>query len=157
MKTIQPGRIEPQAIEERRGGHQSSEIFIPGLIAVLIFMAFSAFVVHAGLWGWLKGLRGKVSVDAAQQFDFRANSRMAGHFPTLQVKPEIDWQAYHAEQNELLNGYSWIDKTNGVVRVPISMAMDRLLAEGVPHWGPTNRAISPLELQRARTNEGGRK
>src|SRR3954463_5040439 len=133
MSPTQPGKIRPQATEERREGHQSSDIFVPGLVAFLIFMAFSGFVMHAGLWGWLKGLRGKVGVDTAEHFHFRANSRTAASFPTLQVKPQLDWDAYRKEQNELLNYYGWMDKTAGIVRVPISMAIDRMLSQGVPH------------------------
>jgi hypothetical protein len=156
MSPLQPGRIQPQATEERPEAHQSSEIFVPGLVAFLIFMAFSAFVMHAGLWGWLKGLRGKVAVDTAEHFHFEANSRTAAKFPTLQVKPQLDWDAYRQKQSDLLNHYGWIDKTEGIVRVPISMAIDRMLSQGVPHWGPTNRSISPLELQHSRTNGGKR-
>ena len=74
----------------------------------------------------------------------------------LQVKPQLDWDAYREKQNDLLNHYGWIDKTEGIVRVPISMAIDRMLSQGVPHWGPTNRSISPLELQHSRTNGGKR-
>ena len=155
MKT---GKIQPQAAEERRNGQESSELYIPAFIAALIFLVFSALVLHAGIWGWLKGLDVLAKKDVTQSSSYRGASvaPAQNNTPRLQIRPQLDLAAYRREQDQVLNRYAWIDRTAGVVRIPINAAIDKLLKDGEPHWGPTNRSISPLELQRARA-EGGRK
>jgi len=124
-------------------------------MAFLIFMGFSAFVMHAGLWGWLKTLKGTPAVDAARGWTPPASGSTKGKgFPVLQVKPQHDWLAYRQEQEAFLNNYGWVNRTAGLVRIPISEAMERVMRDGLPRWGPTNRSISPLELQRARAGKG---
>ncbi len=48
--------------------------------------------------------------------------------PRLQSDPIADLQALRAEESQLLDGYGWVDRAQGTVRVPITRAME-LLAE----------------------------
>jgi hypothetical protein len=60
---------------------------------------------------------------------------------------------YHSQQN-ILNTYGWIDRQNGIVRLPIDRAMQLLLQRGLPvRSAPQNRtadlhaarnSVSPL-------------
>jgi hypothetical protein len=36
------------------------------------------------------------------------------------------------QEDHILNSYAWVDKQNGVVRVPINRAVDMLAAKGLP-------------------------
>ncbi len=148
------GNFKPQATIEQANDHEGSHIYVPGLVAFLICMAVSAFMLHAGLWGWLKTLRGQSSVDAATAYDYHRNpaSPTARGFPVLQVAPQKDWKTFYGEQRRILTSYSWINPTAGVVRVPIDVAMRRIVATGIPQWG-SNKSISPLELQQSRAEE----
>jgi hypothetical protein len=53
----------------------------------------------------------------------------------LQVTPEQDLSTYQARERELLEGYSWVDKNAGIVRIPIEEAIKRVVAEGLPTRG----------------------
>jgi len=56
--------------------------------------------------------------------------------PRLQVHPAADLAAFRARENEILDGYAWVDKEKGVARIPIDEAM-RLVAErGLPVFPP---------------------
>ncbi len=153
MKRIGPTKIKPPPTVASEGGHESSDIFVPGVVAFLVFVVFSAFVMHAGIWGWFKTFQAKRGVGASEQLSLSAAHQGAVTGPRLQVKPQADLEMYRREQNALLSNYSWFDRTAGLVRIPINQALDRVLAEGLPHWGPTNRPVSPAELQRER--DGG--
>ena len=39
---------------------------------------------------------------------------------------------YWETQQEILNSYGWVDKQNGVVRIPIDQAMRLTLERGLP-------------------------
>ena len=52
--------------------------------------------------------------------------------PRIQPQPGVDIQNYDQSQQNLLNTYGWVDKQNGVVRLPIDRAMQLLLERGLP-------------------------
>jgi hypothetical protein len=52
--------------------------------------------------------------------------------PRLQREPFGDWGTMRKQQDELLNGYGWVDESRGVARIPIEEAMKRLAEKGLP-------------------------
>lgn len=52
--------------------------------------------------------------------------------PRIQPNPGADMQNYYQSQQSLLNSYGWIDRQNGIVRLPIDRAMELLLERGLP-------------------------
>lgn len=60
------------------------------------------------------------------------NARVLPPQPRLQVHPRLDLEKYLDAENRTLTTYGWVDKHNGVVRIPIDRAMDLLLERGLP-------------------------
>jgi hypothetical protein len=58
--------------------------------------------------------------------------------PALQTQPREEFRNFERQQRAMLSGYGWIDKSNGLVRIPIEDAM-RVIAGRGPH------AYDPLE------------
>ncbi len=52
--------------------------------------------------------------------------------PRIQPVPGVDMQSYYQSQQNLLDTYGWVDKQNGIVRLPIDRAMELLLQRGLP-------------------------
>ena len=52
--------------------------------------------------------------------------------PQLQTTPSMDLRTVRAAEEETLKSYGWVDKSNGVVRVPIERAMELLARRGLP-------------------------
>ena len=52
--------------------------------------------------------------------------------PQLQETPLLDLKAVRAEEDQVLNGYGWVDQPKGVVRIPIAQAMDLVVKKGLP-------------------------
>jgi hypothetical protein len=52
--------------------------------------------------------------------------------PRLQVNPRQDFLKFKAEQEHALESYSWENREEGTVRVPIERAMEMLLKQGLP-------------------------
>jgi hypothetical protein len=66
--------------------------------------------------------------------------------PRIQSNPAVDIQSYLESQQKLLNTYGWIDRGNGIVRLPIDRAMELLLQRGLPTRpanAPQNGTPSP--------------
>jgi len=52
--------------------------------------------------------------------------------PRLQGNPLDDLRALRAAEDEALRTYAWVDKSAGVVRIPIERAMQLLVERGMP-------------------------
>jgi hypothetical protein len=56
--------------------------------------------------------------------------------PQLQRAPFSDLEKLQKGQQEQLNGYTWVDKDQGIVRVPIERAMQIVASKGQAAFGP---------------------
>jgi hypothetical protein len=52
--------------------------------------------------------------------------------PRLQANPVLDLKKYRAAEEAELRTYGWVDRPNGVVRVPVERAMELVLERGLP-------------------------
>jgi hypothetical protein len=52
--------------------------------------------------------------------------------PRLQVSPQHDMRLMRAEEDSMLQSYGWVDRQAGIVRVPISRAMELLIEKAEP-------------------------
>jgi len=60
------------------------------------------------------------------------NQRELPRQPRLQPNPAIDLKRYCEIEQQQLTTYGWVDKNNGVVRIPVDRAMDIVLDKGLP-------------------------
>jgi len=69
--------------------------------------------------------------------------------PNLQIDDDhAQMTVLLAQQNAKLNSYGWIDRSNGIVRIPIDRAMDLILKNGLSTRtnGNSQTDGSPLQL-----------
>jgi len=142
---------------ERLLEQEQSDVSIKGIAAFLAILAVFAVLLHFALAGLqrvfhkqvLKADRARAGLVADAAL---ARTRPNFPEPRLQVAPREDLQTFRAREEAELNSYGWIDRTAGIVRLPISRAMDLLVERGLPVRGTndTPRNISNLELQRSR-------
>ena len=52
--------------------------------------------------------------------------------PRLQANPPLDLKKYRAAEEAELGSYGWVDKPNGVVRIPVERALELVLERGLP-------------------------
>jgi hypothetical protein len=96
------------------------------LIALSIVLVFTAIVC----WGMFKYYSAsRTSLAPPSPF---SNVRQLPAGPQLQVNPRQDLLKFRAQQEQSLESYSWENKEDGTVRVPIERAMDILLKQGLP-------------------------
>lgn len=75
--------------------------------------------------------------------------------PRLQTLPREEMTALREAWRQGLEGYSWVDKNAGTVRIPIDIAMRRLLERGLPvRTEPASTATAATAT--ATAGDGGR-
>ena len=52
----------------------------------------------------------------------------------LQASPAQDMREMLAAERRLLEHYTWVDPSAGVVRIPIEQAMEWVVTQGLPDW-----------------------
>ena len=66
--------------------------------------------------------------------------------PQLQANPPKDLYNYFQAKNQELTTYGWIDRKNGVVRIPVEQAMDLFLSRGAP-VRPPDSGLTEIDVQ----------
>jgi hypothetical protein len=116
-----------------RHAHETSDANIRNLIifgVCVALMVIGGLVVSRGIFHYFTGHQGLGP--PASPFE---NVRMLPTGPRLQIKAPQDLERYKAAQEEVLNGYGWVDRKAGIARIPIDRAMDILLQKGFPVRG----------------------
>jgi hypothetical protein len=54
--------------------------------------------------------------------------------PMLEITPREDLRNFNRSESEWTNGYGWIDRNRGTVRIPVGRAMELVAQRGLPGW-----------------------
>jgi hypothetical protein len=114
-------------------GHEHTDANVSMIVQFAVWLTVSAVVVHILMWFTfvlfvdLRENRGPAEFPLASQQEPRLP---AG--PRLQPKPANEIYDFHRQETAVLEGYSWIDKGAGTVRIPISEAMRLTIERGLP-------------------------
>lgn len=120
-------------IPEMRHEHADVNVWAIGKVAIaLIIVTIASIFLMFGVFRYFE-LR-----ENASQEPRPANVNInAGKLPP---EPNLIYnenesgnrQEIQANEDRMLNGYSWVDRQHGVVRIPIGRAIDLLSERGIP-------------------------
>lgn len=142
--------------EDPKHRHETREA-VPRYI--LIFAACLAIAVVAGfLVSWATLVYFKNHQESAPPQSAISAGRVLPPpgMPQLQAHPDTDLQVYLKKQREILDSYGWVNRKNGVVRIPIQRAMNILLQKGLPARDSKTPkgAVQPGEVQQYEVPQG---
>jgi hypothetical protein len=103
--------------------------------SVLVFgagLAVTAAVVQVLVWILFLYFSGREAARVAPVYPLAAGQEQLPPEPRLQTNPREDLRALHAHEDEVLTTYAWVDRSAGVVRIPIDEAMKIVLKRGLP-------------------------
>jgi hypothetical protein len=108
-------------------GHETSDInvwaigkFGIGLVAICVI----SIVMLLGLFKYFQSQEESATTPQIEP-------RKIFPQPQLQQTPVLDLRAIRAEEEQVLTSYAWVDQPKGVVRIPISDAIDILAKRGL--------------------------
>ena len=88
----------------------------------------------------------------AQPFE---NERPVPPSPQIQPDPRADIAHYLSSQQQILNSYGWVDKQNGIVRIPIDRAMELTLQKGLAARPESDDLGKPIDSSKLPTESNG--
>jgi hypothetical protein len=136
-----------------RKGYERSDANASWIFGIIAFLLVAGLIMHFCLAGIMDRLAKKpVSTDpwagTRRGAETIAETKTVPH---LQLAPPEDLGKFRAREEAGLNSYAWIDRTTGVVRIPVARAMELVLERGLPVRTQTNGlGPSSYELQQLR-------
>lgn len=122
----------------RFGERFDDELSIPGVVWVTVGIAVVTVLGFALSW-WVYQWRIEAEAAATpppRPVVVRSTEPRLPTGPLLQPSPEAELREMRRELAERLNGYGWTDEAQGLVHVPIDVAIDRVLESGLPPAEP---------------------
>ena len=152
-------------------GYEQSDVKVTGIVVFLTSLAIFVAVCGVVTWGIGKLFNAHLNQEYTQEYgpntkwttDTDAQIRQLGNlptnpelqnkiaemtkrFPTPRVQTDdgnLDVADLHAREDLLLDNYSWVDRSQGKVRIPIERAMQIIAQKGLP-VAPAAQQQAPL-------------
>jgi hypothetical protein len=113
--------------------HETRDFSTRLIVVFAVSLLVAAVLVHVAIWGFY------VWVGKARESSYTRQYPLAAvgpppqpPAPRLQTRPREELKEMLAEEEKLLQGYSWSDPAGGRVRIPIDRAMQLLVEQGLP-------------------------
>jgi hypothetical protein len=115
------------SLESQEDGHEVSDAS-PKVIGMFVVGLFAMIFAAMGALGWMYvHLYAKTNAIPVkhQEDSFK-------HAPRSETSIAKDWDSIEAQAHARLDNYGWADRARGVVRVPITRALELVAKEGLP-------------------------
>lgn len=119
--------------EHHGGAHEKSDVAYPPVVMTSLVITAVVLLSFVTMW-WLLNFMTAQEIDGQRQMNALTTvaRRELPPEPRLQVDPILDIQALRAAEKKVLETYGWIDKSAGVVRLPIERAIELTAERGLP-------------------------
>ena len=113
--------------------HEESDVNIRGVLMFGGGLIVAAIVIHLVVGALFKYFDIREARQATPEYPLAAaqENRLPPE-PRLQTNPRQDLADLRAREDQVLAGYSWVDRNAGVVRIPIDEAIKKTLERGLP-------------------------
>ncbi|HZQ90182.1 MAG TPA: hypothetical protein VFA60_00135 [Terriglobales bacterium] len=132
-----PSSVPPEDVRTPHVGYERRQLNARMIVFAVALLAVFALIVHLAVLGLATYMEGNARrADGRPGPMSEINSGRVPPEPRLQSNPVADLERLRAAEDQVLNGYAWIDKNAGVVRIPVAEAMKIVAQRGLPKAGP---------------------
>jgi len=132
------GQSESSAYETRDIKLRPLLVFAAGLAIVGIVTYLVIFVLFRLFSGQASREDAQVAPSSVSRPAPAPGEERLPPEPRIQANPAADMTTLRQQEEAILTTYGWVDRSAGVVRVPIDVAMQQVLEEGLPVRQPDN-------------------
>lgn len=112
------------------GGYEKSDATARPLLTYGAILSVIIIAVALLMWATFRIFAVEQSLGSpATPF---ALGRLLPPEPRLQPDPRIDLNRLRKQEDAAVSSYGWVNPTDGVIRIPVDRAMDRLIEKGLP-------------------------
>jgi hypothetical protein len=108
--------------------HERSDWNLNYVTVGFVALVIAVTVILSGGW-WIFGkLQNSAASREVQGTRLTEKERIPPE-PRLQIAPDEEWEQMLKREQAILNSYRWVDRSQGIIHIPIDRAME-LIAEG---------------------------
>ncbi|MEP6662852.1 MAG: hypothetical protein ABJC04_04210 [Verrucomicrobiota bacterium] len=115
---------------ESRDPHLRNPMIVIGLTVLMVVLCFVAVGILTRSLSQKRPVHSTQSLGQITAQNEQSFNRFSA--PNLQIDPAQDLEKLRREDATMLNSYGWVDRSNGIVRIPIERAMDLIAQRGLP-------------------------
>jgi hypothetical protein len=121
------------AHDEPAARHEESDVNVRGVLGFAAGLLVTAVLIQFMVWLLFVYFSGREATRVVPEYPLAAGEQTrVPPEPRLQTNPREDLRALRAREDAVLNSYGWVDKTAGVVRIPIDEAIKLTAQRGLP-------------------------
>ena len=135
------------------GPTEGDGVSYKGLVWFGIILAGTTLVCQIVVWGMFDLFEGQAKAVDPGRAPLAAPIGALAPPPNLLTDEPANLARFHAEEDQVLTSYGWMDKNAGVVRIPIARAKALLLERGLPIRGTTPE---PKKVEKSGSREVGK-
>jgi hypothetical protein len=114
-------------------GRETTDVQIRGVLLFGLGLLVTAVAIHVLVWLLFSYFSGREAARVPPEYPLAlGRDAQLPPEPRLQTNPREDLRLLRAREDEVLNGYSWVDRSAGIVRIPIDEAIKLTIARGLP-------------------------
>ena len=125
-------RTHLESIDQPTVHHEETDVNIRAVFAFAATLAGVGAVILLAVWGLFGYFNYRSARDYGPASPLATGEARVPPEPRLQVNPREDAADFHAQEDAILNGYTWVNREAGTVRIPIAEAMKTTLQKGLP-------------------------
>lgn len=116
--------------------HEPNAVSIPGVVKFFVWLSTAIVVAALSMWGLLHYFDARKAREAPPPSPLATGPRLPPE-PRLQGapgsarSPSEDIRRFREREDQMLDSYGWIDRQNGVIRIPIEQAKRLILQKGL--------------------------
>jgi hypothetical protein len=112
-----------ESIDQPTVHHEETDVNIRAIFGFAGVLLVIAIVIHLAVWGLFEYFDDRETRESGQASPLATGEPRLPPEPRLQVSPRED---------AILNGYTWVNRETGTVRIPIAEAMKMTVQTGLP-------------------------
>ena len=113
--------------------HEDSDVNTGAIFKIATSLIILAAAIHVLVWFVFAYFNGREATNLRAQYPLAAGQELRlPPAPRLQVTPRQDLRDLRAREDQALNSYQWVDRSAGIVRIPIAEAMRLTVERGLP-------------------------
>jgi hypothetical protein len=113
--------------------HEESDVNVRGVLGFAAGLLVTAVLIQLMVWLLFVYFNRREAARVAPEYPLAAGEQTrVPPEPRLQTDPRGDLRVLRAREDAVLNSYGWVDKTAGVVRIPIDQAIKLTVQRGLP-------------------------
>jgi hypothetical protein len=138
------GELKPTHIRNPETRRESRDVNARGILLFMAFLVVFGFGLHFGMRGLMALFeKGYKPIDTNRNPILTSMPKQQPPLPRLQPDPVGDLHDLRQQEDQILQGYAWVDQNAGKVRIPVARAMQLLVQRDLPNAsGPVPRTTA---------------